>query len=69
MNLIIRRDPEVASETDPADLDIVVGPIVTAALLALAIVVALFVSGVHYFALFLLLLSGPLERIWLRRGA
>ncbi|GLY89066.1 DUF1211 domain-containing membrane protein [Actinoallomurus iriomotensis] len=69
MYLIIRIDPEVASEDTPLPGEFVLGAVTAAVLLLLALVVALTVPGVGYWALLLLLLSGPVEWAWRRRHA
>lgn len=69
MYLIIRSDPEVASQDNPVPGEFVLGPVTATVLLLLSLVVALAVPTVGYWALLLLLLSGPVEWAWRRRRA
>ncbi|GAA4509519.1 TMEM175 family protein [Actinoallomurus oryzae] len=69
MYLIIRSDPEVASQDNPVPGEFVLGPVTATVLLLFSLVVALAVPTVGYWALLLLLLSGPVEWAWRRRRA
>jgi TMEM175 potassium channel family protein len=67
MNIIIRTDPAVASEENPVPPRFVLGAATTTMLLLFALVLALAVPVVNYWALLLLLLSEPIEAAWRRR--
>ena len=67
MTVVVRRHPETwGGETGP-DAREVAGSVAVVLLFALALLVALLVPGVGYFALLLLLLSNPLEAVLTRR--
>lgn len=66
MNLIVRADPEVASETEPVTPEFISGSVAATGLLAVALVLALAVPGVDYWALFLLFLGPYVEKAWRR---
>jgi uncharacterized membrane protein len=67
LNLVIRADPEVESETDPLAPEYMVASVTATALLALAWVLSVTVPGLSYWTLCLLFLSSLVERTWLRR--
>lgn len=67
MTLIIRADPEAASEEEPMPSELVAGSVAATVLLAAAMVLALAVPGVRYWALLLLFLGPFTARALLRR--
>ncbi|MDN3355557.1 TMEM175 family protein [Actinomadura sp. DC4] len=67
MNLIIKFDPEVASEENPVGPDFGIGSVTATVLLVAALVFTLAVPTVNYWPLLLLLLSSPVEWFWRRR--
>jgi len=66
LELIVRADPELASETDPPPPEALSGSITAAALLAVALVLALAVPSLSYWTLLLLFLSPAVEKAWHR---
>lgn len=66
LELVVRADPELASETAPPLPESLRGSIIAAALLAVALVLAMAVPGLNYWTLLLLFLSPTIEKIWLR---
>jgi uncharacterized membrane protein len=69
MNLIVRADPDVASETNPVTPEFATASVTATALLAVALVLALTVPGINYWALLVLGLSPVVEWAWLRHRA
>lgn len=67
MNLIARADPRVASEENPPPADFGVPPAINAGLLLVALVLALAVPAINFWALLLLLLGSVVEGLWHRR--
>ncbi|MFC6084331.1 TMEM175 family protein [Sphaerisporangium aureirubrum] len=66
MILIIHRTPGTALESNPIPRRIVTGAFTATTLLILAFALAATLPGVGYYALLLLLLTGPLNRLWSR---
>jgi uncharacterized membrane protein len=64
VSVISYRDREVASESDPPDIEAVRGGLSAAALLAAALAVAAVIPAVSYFVLLLLFLERPVTRFW-----
>ncbi|RFS82019.1 DUF1211 domain-containing protein [Actinomadura spongiicola] len=64
LELIVRANPELASETAPPPPESLPGSVTAAALLALALVLALTVPSLNYWTLLLLFLSSPIEKAW-----
>jgi hypothetical protein len=67
MTLIIRADVEVASEENPPTPELAISSVTATILLAAALIVALVLPVISYWALLLLLLSAPVERALRRR--
>ncbi|MFB9838367.1 TMEM175 family protein [Actinoallomurus acaciae] len=67
MTLIIRADAAVASEENPPTPELAISSATATVLLAAALVVALALPAISYWALFLLLLSAPVEQVLRRR--
>jgi uncharacterized membrane protein len=65
MALTAHRDPAVASETDPLTIQYVIASATATLLLLCALILALTVPAVNYWALLLLLLSPAVESAWL----
>jgi uncharacterized membrane protein len=66
MTLTAHRDPAVASETDPISIQYVIASCTATGLLLCALILALTVPSVNYWALLLLFLSPVVESAWLR---
>jgi uncharacterized membrane protein len=66
MTLTARRDPAVASETQPISIQYVIASCTGTALLLCALLLALAVPDVNYWAMLLLFLSPAVESAWLR---
>ncbi|WP_121434605.1 TMEM175 family protein [Actinomadura pelletieri] len=64
LELIVRANPELASETSPPPPESLPGSVTAAALLTLALVLALTVPNLYYWTLLLLFLSSPIEKTW-----
>jgi uncharacterized membrane protein len=67
LDVIIRRDPGVASEENPMGPETLTASAAATVLLAVALVLALAVPGLNYWTLLVLFLSPALEKVWLRR--
>jgi uncharacterized membrane protein len=66
MTLTAYRDPAVASETDPLSIQYVIASCTASGLLLCALILALAVPDVNYWALLLLFFSPAVESAWLR---
>lgn len=67
MTLIIGADAEVASEENPPTPELAISSVTATLLLAAALIVALALPAISYWALLLLLLSTPVEQALRRR--
>jgi uncharacterized membrane protein len=67
LTLHVTRTPEIRAESSDADALSAVPTVVNTALLLVALLVALVIPGVNYYALLLLLLSSPVIFWWNRR--
>ncbi|GAA4239595.1 TMEM175 family protein [Actinomadura meridiana] len=66
MELVVRADPDLASESNPPPREALTGSTTAAALLALALVLALAIPALNYWTLLLLFLSSAIEKAWQR---
>ncbi|GAA2454158.1 TMEM175 family protein [Actinomadura vinacea] len=66
MDAVIRADPEVASEDRPMTHEFLTGSAAATAMLAVAMILALLVPTLNYWALLVLFLAPAAERAWLR---
>ncbi|HEY8482459.1 MAG TPA: TMEM175 family protein [Spirillospora sp.] len=68
LELVVRADPDLMSPEDPPT-DYLPGSIISAALLAVALVLAVVFPSLDYWTLLLLFLSPTLHKLWRRRRA
>ena len=68
LHLVLRRNPALWEPGNPPTAAGLHGAVTFAALLVVAMVIALAVPGVGYWALLVLFLSGPAERVIARAG-
>ncbi|MCE7002939.1 DUF1211 domain-containing protein [Kibdelosporangium philippinense] len=66
MTAVIYRSPDIQDPENPLDVWHLANGVTTTALIAVALVLALVVPGVNYFALFLLVLTPVILRSWAR---
>jgi uncharacterized membrane protein len=65
--LLIRNHPEIENPDDPITRGALINSVVTAALFGLAFVLAAFVPGVRFYALFLLFLTPAISRLLIKK--
>jgi uncharacterized membrane protein len=65
LGLVVRADPDLASETAPPPAESLRGSAIAASLLAAALILALAIPSLNYWTLLLLFLSTTIEKIWL----
>lgn len=68
LNMVLRRTPALWQPDNPPTAAGLRGAITFAALLVVALVIAVAAPAVGYWALFVLFLSGPVERVLARAG-